>query len=173
MLLFRFHYTRDYTTNYDPITNACASLAFREIPALRQLREHNANVQRTLSLDNMRRYARYNIRLSSNTTISQADKNKRMADEKKIVDDAISNYRTTSDQYLAVINNLGMRLDATSVMQQCQEMAQTAYVGQMSTANALISSPVQLCDEFNSIYARFQQAMDAAYRKIGAQPPRK
>lgn len=171
MIRLIFHNSRDYTTNYDAITNACAALAFRDQPGVTRLRDHNNNVLRTISLDNMRRYSRYNIQLSANTTISQNDKNTRMTREKQIIDDAINNYKTTSQQYLAVINDLAQRIDPSTVLQNCQTQAQTAYVNQMTTANTLSAIPNEICTSFNDILRTYQQSSDAAYRKMGVPVP--
>lgn len=125
-----------------------------------------------MNSDNSRRYALYNLRLNANTSLSEADRTQRQTDEKQIFDNAIANYQTTADQYLAVINDLANRLDTSVAMQQCQIIAQTGFVAQMTNANTLIALPPRICDSLNSDYARFQQVLDTAYRTIGAQVPR-
>lgn len=163
--------TQDYTTNFDPLTTICSSFAFQEASALQQLRNHNTNVQRIMSLDNMRRYSRHNIQLSTNTTIKAEEKKKLMDQQKPIVDKAISNYKITANKYLTEINTLASKLDPTSTMQDCQQITQTATISQMSDANGLIILPTTICDEFNSAYAAFEKSLDAVYVKIGQPIP--
>lgn len=128
-------------------------------------------MQRDLTSDNIRRYAQYNIRLSADTSIPAAQKNQRQTDERKIVDDAIAKYRTTANDYLAVINDLAQKIDTTPAMQECQLQAQTAIVDNLSSANTLVGISQEICDEFNSILGNFESALNLAYRKIGVASP--
>lgn len=159
--------TQEYTTSFDTLTTLCSSLAFEDKPALRQLRDHNTNVQRIMSMDNMRRYSRHKIQLSMNTTISDQEKKRLMDEQKPIVDKAIANYKIIADKYLTEINTLATKLDPTATMQECQQITQTATISQMSDANGLIILPTTICDEFNSAFAVFEKSLDAVSVKIG------
>lgn len=162
---------KDYTTSYESLTNNCASLAYREVPAVRQIREYITNVQKTMSLDNMRRYARYTTQLTTNTTISAEQKQKLMNETRPIVDKALSDYNATASKYQDLVKTLTTKLDVTPVMQQCQQQTQNSTISQMSNANGLILLPIEMCDKMNSAYATFEKAMEAAYTKIGARIP--
>lgn len=124
-----------------------------------------------MSLDNMRRYSRHNIQLSTNSTIKAEDKKKLMDEQKPIVDKAISDYKVIADKYLVEIKTLEQKLDPTETMQQCQQITQAATISQMSDANGLIALPGEICDKFNSAYAAFEKSLDAAYTKIGQPIP--
>lgn len=162
---------RDYVANYESLSNTCASIAFRQPGAVRQFTEYIINVQRTMSLDNMRRYSRYNIQLSTNNSISAEEKQRRAAVERPIVEGAIANYSRIANEYQERTRILLASLDPTPTMQECQRITQSAFISQMSDANGLIALPARLCDQFNSAYALFERAYDGAYTKIGAQIP--
>lgn len=166
-----FQTRSDYTINYNPVSNACAAVTNRESGAVNRLRQHINNVQRDLTSDNIRRYAQYNIRLSSDTTITPAQRNQRQTDERKIVDDALAKYRTTANDYLAVVNDLAGKIDTTPAMQECQLQAQSALGDNLSSANTLVGISQEICDEFNSILANFETALNSGYRKIGVTSP--
>lgn len=153
----------DYAPAYDSLINACSSLPSNENSNIRRIREHNANVQRVFSLDNIRRFLRYN---TQNPNLSAADKEK----QKKVINDAINNYKTTSTKFLTEINSLVAALDPTTVSQECQQTIQTASIAQITEANALVLYPKEMCDAFNSALATFQNAIDSAYTKIGKTP---
>lgn len=162
---------QDYTTSFDLLTKTCASLAYREVSAVRQLREYIANVQKTMSLDNMQRYARYTTQLTTDTQITAEQKQKKMDESRPIVDKALTDYNTNATKYQEQVKTLVAKLDATPVMQQCQQQAQNSRISQMSDANALMLLPAEMCDKMNSAYAAFEKVMDASYTKIGARIP--
>lgn len=162
---------KDYTTNYESLATLCAKLAFREPAPVRSLREYVVNVQRTMSLDNMRRYSRHTILLTADSTISAENKQKLMNMSQPVIDKALSDYTATAAKYLEKINTLATKLDVTPIMQYCQQRTQNSTISQMSDANTLISLPSSMCDQMNSVFAYFEKSMDSAYSKIGAQIP--
>lgn len=124
-----------------------------------------------MSLDNIRRYSRYNIQLSLNAAISAADKETQMTSQRPIVDQAIKNYNTGATKYQTNVKSLVGKLDVTPVMQNCQQVVQTGSIGQMTEANKLIALPSIICEELNTVYATFEKALDDAYIKMSLPLP--
>ncbi|XP_031631381.1 uncharacterized protein LOC116345823 [Contarinia nasturtii] len=155
---------RDYAPNYDSLINTFASLSYRENPALRRLREHNSNVQRVFSLDNIRRFLRYN---TQNPNLTADEKNK----QKTTVNEALNNYKTATATFLTEINTLATSIDPTTTMQECQQTAQSAAIASIGDANALTAYSKEMCENLNNVIAIFETALEGAYSKVGAKAP--
>lgn len=158
-------------TNYEALENACGSLAFSQTAAAQQFQPYITNVQRTMSLDNMRRYARYNIQLSTNSSLTPEQKQKLTTEQRPIVDKAITGYNTIATKYQTEVKTLLDKLDVTATMQLCQSTAQNSMISQINDANALIAEPNSICDQLKSAYAAFEKSLSSAYTKIGATIP--
>lgn len=152
--------------NYGSLINTCLSLAFRTPSPVRQLREHNTNVYRTMG--DIRRYQKYITRLIQNRQISAEERQQQLSKLQTAIQTANDNYKTTSDKYLELINQLAAKLDTTPVMQECVEIIQSATLSQMTQANDLMTLPIEICNLLNSVYATLEKVTDAAYIKIGA-----
>lgn len=160
---------REYMANYDPLINACLSLAFRMPSAVRQIKEHNTNVYRTMN--DIRRYERYISSMISNRKISSEERQQQLTKVQTAIQTASNNFKTTSDKYLEEIDKLVTKLDTTSVMQACTQIIQKATITQMTDANALMTLPTGMCNQLLSAYAKYEKTMDASYTKIGARVP--
>lgn len=124
-----------------------------------------------MSLDNMRRYSRYNIQLSQNSSLTAEQKQKLTTEQRPIVDKAIAGYNTIATKYQTDVKALIDKLDATATMQLCQTTAQTAMISQINDANALIATPNSICDQLQTAYAAFEKSYTSSYTKIGADIP--
>lgn len=135
------------------------------------MREYITNVQKTMSLDNMRRYSRFTIELTASRRVTAEQKQQLMNKNGKIVDNAITGYSTIATKYQDQIKTLAAKLDVTPAMQECQQQVQNSTISQMTNANSLMSLPTKICDEMNSAYATFEKALESAYSKIGERMP--
>lgn len=162
---------RDITTDYNTLANTCASLAFSQTSAAQQMPIYITNVQRTMSLDNMRRYSRYNIQLSNNNSLTAEQKQKLTTEQRPIVDKAITEYTNIATKYQTEVKTLLDKLDPTSAMQTCQTTAQTALISQINDASTLMAMPNSICDKLKSAYATYEKSIAAIYTKIGAAVP--
>lgn len=114
-----------------------------------------------------RRYQNFNQKLANNPNLKPEEKQKILAQQLAAIQTANTNYKTSADNFLKQINMLLATLDPSTAMQQCQQTIQTAIIDQSTLANDLMAQPGQMCDQLKSAYATFENAMSAAYTKIG------
>lgn len=108
------------------------------------------------------------------STKTPEQKQKQREDDKKVIDEAMTNYNKIVDdattgykkQVADLIKNL-----APTAMQSCLATIQSTSMQQVTNAAALIAIIPQMCIDMEAAYKTFTNALNGVYQQIGVNPP--